>query len=98
MMFILPEALWSPVVSFYYQFIKGMYISNVPPLRDSFLQQPEHFTLLKIILFIEAFGAFLSIIILLKQKSSLIKFITITFFLALFILFSYVFLYAINLF
>ena|ERR1700733_7569769 len=65
-LFVVPEVLWSPVVNFYYQFIKGMHVSNVPPLRNNFLQNIDNTIWLKLVIFIQALGILLLLINIVK--------------------------------
>ena len=93
-MFIVPEILWSPVGNFYYQFIKGMRVSNVLPFRNNFLQNPDYFFWLKLIFVIQSIGLLGAIVIVSKYQHSKWKWITIVILLCVLLLMLFVLLYA----
>ncbi len=69
-MFAIPEILWSPVSNFLYMFWKG---GNIPfILRDNFLMHSDYRKLAIAIIFLQCFGALLSLIVIYKTS---IKFI-----------------------
>ena len=96
-MFVVPEALWSSAGNFYYQFIKGMSVSNVPPFRLNFLQSPDNMGLLKFVIFVQTLGLALALIYVFKLENKLLKWISATVLSIIFLLLAFILLYAFNL-
>ena len=87
-MFAIPEILWSPVLNFYYQFWQSGWTNNTQPLRDNFLQNPNNWNFLKIVIFFELLGL-LSVFFYLtkaKQKLNLLNYLIYSFILLVFII------------
>ncbi|MFA5990984.1 MAG: hypothetical protein WC794_01915 [Candidatus Doudnabacteria bacterium] len=93
-MFLVPEILWSPAVNFYYQFIKGMYVSNVPVLRMNFLQNQDYIASLKVVYLIQALGLLFALISIFRFKKTNIKWLYISILLILLILNAFILIYA----
>ena len=70
-MFVVPEAIWSPLLNFYYELLRSSKSSNVLPLRDNFLQHSDHFVTLKRVLSIQLIGLALVLALIVRTSSKL---------------------------
>ncbi len=66
-LFIIPEALWSPVGNFIYQ----LYKNTGAPFRDTFLEDSRNINILSTVLFIQLLGLFVSAIYLVFNNKSI---------------------------
>ncbi|OGE94751.1 MAG: hypothetical protein A3B10_04250 [Candidatus Doudnabacteria bacterium RIFCSPLOWO2_01_FULL_44_21] len=69
--FVIPEIVWSPIVSLFYSFAQNS--NNAQLLRSSFLYHPDNRNILTSILFLQFLGLLLTTILLIKLNLKLKK-------------------------
>lgn len=72
-LFVLPEALWSPVGNFVYSWLMPTVNGSIQTMRNNFLMLNDNVNLYSFVLFIQLLGIFLTFIYLIIIRKNIIN-------------------------